>query len=436
MSVSAIAKSRLLKYSLQVVSNTFCPNPFMHIELYSDGRFRPCCKAIMQSGDMSAANTKDYWNAQEMLEIRKKMLEGKRPNECRRCWEQEDLGGYSYRMHTLEKERELNWAKESTVDKASGYSKTRPRHVMITLNNRCNLQCRMCNGVFSSKWETAYNTSDKMQQWFASTSADAPEEFNIKDYKRDENLFVHTEDVVDFFEGGVSDVRKLSILGGEPFIQDEHLEILQKCAGHEHNIDLVYNSNLSIPHERLQLLLDAWKNFRTITIGVSIDGPPGLNEYIRHGTKVNLIEKNILSLSSWSKENSGKLRMFTTCTFSAYNMKFIPETIKYTTGLGLMFSGNLAETPFFLKPQVLSREEKIEITEKVQVFLKNLEEELQEGFLTKELWMIPYKKEEQLKNVRQFVNSALVTMNSSDESFNSSYFVSFNEMFDEGFRPR
>ena len=87
-------------------------------------------------------------------------------------------------------------------------------------------------------------------------------------------------------------VQRISFIGGEPTISDEHIEFLKMliAKGTNKNIGLSYVTNLTGVTEEL---LELWDKFYRVHISVSIDGFDKVNE--------PLLKLRIHSLSTRSK---------------------------------------------------------------------------------------------------------------------------------------
>ena len=109
----------------------------------------PCC---LYESKISHTNIDDYWNSNEIVELRSDFLEGKKPTGCRLCWENEDKGFSSLRQ-SVNKGRLQSYKDRLTKTNLED----RPSQVKYTAGTECNLACRMCLPTFSSKvkkvWE-------------------------------------------------------------------------------------------------------------------------------------------------------------------------------------------------------------------------------------------------------------------------------------------
>ena len=90
-------------------SKTYCPYPFSHIAIDTDGAKTLCCVSARHDKTIPPMDSRvnlpinDYWNSKKLNKIRKELLLGERPKECKTCWDFEDKNITSERMQILHK---------------------------------------------------------------------------------------------------------------------------------------------------------------------------------------------------------------------------------------------------------------------------------------------------------------------------------------------
>jgi glutamate-1-semialdehyde 2,1-aminomutase len=147
----------------QEPSKTFCILPWMHLALMPEGTARVCCVAtqpVEVNGAPASVQTHDLdaiWNSQHMRRIRQRMLDGKHVADCATCYVAEKQGGFSQRVHS-----NTRWSQQlgdSYLERVHEASKQDnvvaepPLSYQLIPGNNCNLKCRMCFPVFSSRIE-------------------------------------------------------------------------------------------------------------------------------------------------------------------------------------------------------------------------------------------------------------------------------------------
>ena len=117
-------------------------------------------------------------------------------------------------------------------------------------------------------------------------------------------------------------IKHLYLVGGEPFMINQHYAFLQKCidAGHADHIVLEYNTNITnIPDRAWNI----WKHFKQIEIGASVDGIGKIVEYIRHPVKWEMLERNIQTLDN----AEGNFKLWLAPTIQIINSMHLPDMV-------------------------------------------------------------------------------------------------------------
>jgi len=162
-------------------------------------------------------------------------------------------------------------------------------------------------------------------------------------------------------------VEEIYFAGGEPIIMDEHYYILDKLIQlKKTDIPIVYSTNLSILRYKDKNILDIWKNFENISLGISLDGSGKRGELIRNGLKWDVFLQNLNSV----RKNLPKARCVIGVTYQALNSFNIMETQKKLFESGLLNSVDdfivyFLEDPNFLSVHILDKETKKVLSDKI-----------------------------------------------------------------------
>jgi MoaA/NifB/PqqE/SkfB family radical SAM enzyme len=252
--------------------------PWISLETSPIGTARPCCMAHEEIRDESGTkydlNTTDLttiYRSKYMQDLRKEFRNGEKPATCNRCWDEEDAGRDSKRIHTRTRLKELytqvDWANDDP---------DQLWFIDLKLGNICNLKCRICGSWSSSKWaeeELAYmpDLANKKEhiayQWLRAGA-----------WPR------KTETFWDNLRSLLPNIKYFEFTGGEPWLIDEHFELLEFAVaeGHGKHIDIHYNTNATQPPTRLVPLLS---KLGRVDIAFSIDNVGARFEYERYGAK-------------------------------------------------------------------------------------------------------------------------------------------------------
>ena len=318
----------------------FCPLPWIHQAIRNNGDIRVCCQAnqgpdkgILRKDNGSIYNAAhddlaESRNAQKMKDIRLCMLNNKWHPDCVRC-EREEKSGIRSRF-TYEEELWSDYftaedAKRLTNSDGSINLKEIPAvYYDLRFGNICNLKCRSCGPTDSSAWY-----ADQVKLW-GDTYTDTPGEMKIikvnGKYQLENEIYdwYKHQEFWDQFDKQIPNIMHVYMVGGEPLLINEQFDFLKRCinSGYSERIVVEYNSNIvNIPNQAWEL----WKHFKTIKMGVSIDGIGRVNDYIRYPSRWEVIEKNLRRLD----EAEGNFNLWIAMTVQALNILNLPEIFEW-----------------------------------------------------------------------------------------------------------
>ena len=278
------------------MSDTICLLPWVHSEFSTAGTANPCCLYTGEPmGNLKEESFLDIWHGEKYQKLRQDFLDGKKPSGCAMCWQNEKAGYKSKRLQ----DRERFDAYKDRV----GNPIENPVYMDLKFGTLCNLKCRSCGSVNSSSWKgdeiKAYGRvlDDKDALWIKKNPTIWDELFEI-----------------------IPTVEQMDFTGGEPFMIEQHFELLRKVveSGHAKNISIHYNTNGT--HRPPEDVFDLWKEFKFCEVMFSIDGLFKKFEYIRHGAKWDEVWDNFNYFKS--KEY---LHIQICHTVSIFNVYDIPE---------------------------------------------------------------------------------------------------------------
>jgi MoaA/NifB/PqqE/SkfB family radical SAM enzyme len=286
----------------------------------------------MKSDDdlASVANTRidESRNFEEVKNLRQAMLRGERHPVCKRCNEEDDMGIRSERMSHRGYWPDLNLQKITDFTKDDGSINTDDfpiRYVDLRTGNKCILQCRSCSpssssGLYAehkSLGNDGFSINGKKYSYITANG-----KVDIENSK-DLNWYSNKNFLSDF-DSKIPSLRNIHVVGGEPLIIQEFEDIMKRIvdSGHAKNIKIECNSALyAIPNS----ILNLWKEFNTVSIGVSIDGLGDINNYIRYPSKWGTILRNIQKLDN----AEGNYLNWFAVTVMAYNIRHLPELLEW-----------------------------------------------------------------------------------------------------------
>ena len=324
---------------MKIPHDKFCVLPWVSLETSPIGTVRPCCLAdheiVDDAGNKVYLNTMNFAkirNTQHMQRLRRQFLAGERPDTCRRCWAEEDSGRTSKRMHTLERLKHMVRDVEWTAD-------AKPLMFLdLKLGNICNLKCRICGSWSSSTFaveEVAHNTGLDRKNSFHYTM------LRQGRWPR-ESLEFWKE-----LEDNLEEIRYLEFTGGEPFMIDEHFDLLRRLVDKKlaHQIEIHYNTNGTIFPAHAE---DIWQHFKHVEIAFSIDDVAERFEYQRSGAKWHEVNTTIRLFQSMRDRNLN-MSLQICCTVNVFNVMYLDQVAAWidTQDVDYVYWNMLHDAPYF-----------------------------------------------------------------------------------------
>jgi len=251
------------------MTDVWCSLPWTHICVRPDDTLKPCCRYQYGPGDtqhsvsldsiatngVAALNT-DYLNT-----LRGDLLSGIARDECKKCYVEEKNYRNSLRnnMNPV-----INLKQEDCNNHFNGV-----QYLELSIDNICNLQCRMCDSKFSSRLIG--------RDQFLGNPVHKKLEPN---YTKLRNL-------------DLSKLTRIKLLGGEPFITPNFEQFLDFIAEHvavgQVYIDINTNAT-TIPSDSIVYKLN---QFSFLEFNVSLDSYTSSNNYQRWGGDYKTVFKNV-----------------------------------------------------------------------------------------------------------------------------------------------
>jgi MoaA/NifB/PqqE/SkfB family radical SAM enzyme len=262
-------------------SEHFCMLPWIHLHAWPDGRAYPCClgKAKHPVGNFKEKSMREIWNDEPMREMRRNMLAEKPCQQCNDCYEQESAGFASMRNNANKNfGHHVNEIDQTRAD--GSLPDMRLHYWDVRFSNICNLKCRSCGSIFSSRWY-----DDDVKLW------GKPLRPRVQFAGR------HEEDVWEQMQEHIPYLDQIYFAGGEPLIMEEHNRILKLLIEKGNTqVRLIYNTNLTELKFKRESVLDLWKHFPTVCVAASLDDMGDRAAIIRSGTDWAEVEQNIRDL--------------------------------------------------------------------------------------------------------------------------------------------
>ena len=259
-------------------SDSFCMLPWIHLHAWPDGRAYPCClgNASYPVGNFKQKSMKEIWNDTDMREMRVNMLEDRPCRQCSDCYEQESAGFASMRNNSNKNFGQHIDLVDQTLPDGS-LPDMKLHYWDVRFSNICNLKCRSCGSIFSSRWY-----DDDVKLWGKELRP------------RVQFAGRHEEDVWEQMQEHITNLDQIYFAGGEPLIMEEHNRILKLLiAKGNTEVRLIYNTNLTELKYKKENVIDLWKHFPNVCVAASLDDMKDRAAVIRSGTNWTQVEQNI-----------------------------------------------------------------------------------------------------------------------------------------------
>ena len=307
---------------MNLPNDTFCVLPWISLEASPIGTVRPCCLADDELRDhtgqkfsLSTADFDDIRSSADMQSLRDQFLAGQRPQTCRKCWSEERGGRTSKRQHTLNRLKHVL----ASEDLSTWTTDARPLMFLdLKLGNICNLKCRICGSWSSSQFAT------EEIQWVPrdqQKSTLAYQMLRAGAWPRDNTQFW------DQIDACLSDIRYIEFTGGEPFLIQEHFDMLQGIVdrGIAHQVEIHYNTNGTQWPQGAEAI---WRHFRTVEIAFSIDDIGPRFEYQRSNASWTEVCENLDRFRDL-KEIHPNIRLQICSTVNVFNILYLDQLAEW-----------------------------------------------------------------------------------------------------------
>lgn len=311
------------------MNKTYCVLPWVHMHIKPNKDVHLCSRKSIPLGNLNDSTPDEVFNSDAMNDVRERMLQGKCVAGCEKCYHEEEINnGQSLRtfmnnwFHNLLfkdtvlpwKEGFLNNIEQSNISVFKGLTPS-IKWVALHASNVCNLACRGCYSLLSTKWR-----KDEVKLGINS--------YPLQNSKLDE--FGFDFDKIDF----------ITMYGGEPFYMKQNNELTEVIKNDKNKnigdkILQYFTNGMILPSDDT---FEMWKKIKKLHLIVSIDSFGEENDYFRHGSKWDVIEENLKLYISESKKYNWELRIST--LINIYNVKSLDVLHNWLIDQGII-EGNI-----------------------------------------------------------------------------------------------
>ena len=366
--------------------NIFCNAPWFELHIYWDGSLGFCCQEnhrIYADNEKNIYNIKnmsitEWMNSQPMRDIRTSMFGDKELSICYKCQQEQNTSGTSRRHRSntksviftkqnfdesFEQSPHKEFFQRSIAD--NGVLNTYPIDMHIDLGNYCNLACKMCNPLASSKIANQY------QKWgldLISTKNNMSNDTGklLIDWTRDNDVWTTVCEEIATFKN----LNNIHFMGGEPMLAKrftEFCDFMIKRNKIDFGMSFVTNGTI-INYD----LLERLKKFKgRIGIEISIETCTAHNDYIRQGTDTEEVLKNINTIRKICEDQEWDLTIRP--AVSILSVGYYHTLLQYCLDNKLLIKSLWVDFPVYMDVKNLSKEISNQYIETYKKFIKDNE---------------------------------------------------------------
>ena len=344
---------------MKLPHDKFCVLPWVSLETSPIGTVRSCCLAddeiVDNSGEkfnLATASFSGIQNSHYMRNLRQEFIDGHQPQTCRKCWREERSGRTSKRMHTLDRLKHMLPDQDWTAD-------AKPLMFLdLKLGNICNLKCRIC-GSWSSSTFAAEELADLGKDEDRKTNHHY-QMLRQGAWPRENPTFWNEIDQV------VDQIQYIEFTGGEPFMIQEHFDMLQGIVdrGIADRVEIHYNTNGTQWPEGAE---NIWQHFKTVEIAFSIDDVGARFEYQRSNAVWAEVETNIARFRDL-RNRYENIKLQVCSTVNVFNVCYLEELSYWIEQQNFDFVyWNMMHEAYYFSISTLPESAKRVITQRLQL---------------------------------------------------------------------
>lgn len=364
--------------------DAFCILPWTHVEVVPEGAAKICCVAreAIRDGktpmNVATHSLDQIRNSRYLQSVRKALADGRRIPVCTYCWDQEKRGERSQRefwngLHAESTAR----VREKLVAGGDPAEPEPLEYLQISVGNKCNLACRMCNAAYSSRIEEdpvhvkwAPRQDREREVWTEGGDGKAHPAATRPDWAPNTPWFEQPAFIdQDLMSAGAS-LTSLYVTGGEPLMIPSFDRLLDEYVsrGYAQHMTLTLNTNLFHNEARLAKALESFLRFEKIHLAPSIDGYGAVYEYIRYPAKWAIVDRNIRTVAQARRHPHFSLVLTTVA--QAYNIFNLVDLLRYADELQVECHPHMLDGPAQLRAHVLPRALRLRAAEALDAYAR------------------------------------------------------------------
>jgi pyruvate-formate lyase-activating enzyme len=296
---------------------------------------------------LDASTFDNFHNDEKWISQRKLMLAGKFPQAgCQYCEKIENNGGISDRLTHLK----IPNLYPAELDIRPMEVVVTPRILEVFLDNVCNMSCVYCDESNSSQIQ-----NENLKFGHIKINNVTPSNLIVAKHPDFDLL---TEKFFSYLGNNYQQLRKLNVLGGEPFFQPSFPRLIDFIENNNNrDLELTIVTNLKVSKKKLEAFVDkmkpivAQRKISRLDITASLDCFGKEQEYVRYGMNLEQWKENFefLAKHRWITLNVNS-------TITSLTIKTLPDMIRYLNSLRkerkIFHSFSLVDGRWFLHPDI------------------------------------------------------------------------------------
>ena len=298
-----------------------------------------------------------------MSDIRRSILKGEELPGCVECRTMEQHGKISGRQKQLLKigatveDFSKSMLTSTWIDtfkhslENDGDTDQLPQDWQIDLGNFCNSACLFCDPHSSSRLAAEFKKIGFINQLPPNAWCDDPTSLDS---------FLETLEQT-------PRIAYLHFIGGETLITPAFRIILEKLIqnGLASRITIGFTTNLTTWDQDIVNLL---RQFQQVNLGMSVECLHPLNDYVRYGSKIDVVRRLMSQWISIARENQWLIQLRITPTI--LSIWHLDTVYRFASDHGIAVeSCNFLNDPAFMRPSVLPRSWRTQVIAKLQSWI-------------------------------------------------------------------
>jgi MoaA/NifB/PqqE/SkfB family radical SAM enzyme len=326
------------------MNKVYCPVPWTEVHINADGTYHSCgAQPNIVSGTLGGTmhnvhnmTIREWMNSSHQITARAEKINNVPTQLCNMCYQEDSVGKSSKRKRELDKGFPVFTL--TTVDQL-------PVSYHMSLGNECNLSCRMCAPVFSSKIAAEQK---RLGEWAGPVK---------QNWTENPVAWHMVQDTIT----ATKNLQAIHIIGGEPLLNPRFEQLIDNLiANDKTDIYFGFTTNGTIINNDLIKKLQA---FRHVDIGISVESAGKLNNFVRNGAETAQILANIDRYLAYRKP--GQVYVTLRIVPSALSVHTIDELFHWCIERKLDIMSNILSTPTHMAITQLPKGIKLRLIEKL-----------------------------------------------------------------------